>query len=230
MAGDLFPALKDKGLEAILVMDNAAYHCTPAPGSINVDSFTTKVAISVLLDQYHIPYRKGRANKDGTGGDDLDTLKQLLRDWLKDHAAAHGIIMNKTRVQQLCEKYKHPHPLMTPPYCPQFQPIEELWRDVKMYVARCFVGNRNMKTLQAQVLAGFKEYGTAEHTKNKVRRAREAEVKEEEMLPTLLAKARAMAEKERTKLLAEEGKGDENDDLFEEYETCTESDEEEEEC
>eukprot|EP00237_Pycnococcus_provasolii_P002599 CAMPEP_0119197360 /NCGR_PEP_ID=MMETSP1316-20130426/13709_1 /TAXON_ID=41880 /ORGANISM="Pycnococcus provasolii, Strain RCC2336" /LENGTH=180 /DNA_ID=CAMNT_0007193157 /DNA_START=46 /DNA_END=584 /DNA_ORIENTATION=+ len=48
--------------------------------------------------------------------------------------------------------------LFTPPYHPELQPIEKLWRDVKMYVARKFVGERNMKELWSQVLDGFRIY------------------------------------------------------------------------
>ena len=39
---DLLKACNRYGISAILVMDNASYHCTPAEDSINVKSYTTK--------------------------------------------------------------------------------------------------------------------------------------------------------------------------------------------
>jgi hypothetical protein len=66
---------------------------------------------------------------------------------------------------------------MTPPYHPELQPIEELWRDVKCQVARKFAGTRTITQLRAHVEAAFRQYGTAEKTVNKVARARENEKK-----------------------------------------------------
>jgi len=43
----------------------------------------------------------------------------------------------------------------TPPYHPELQHIEELWRDVKQYVARKYVGLRSMTDLRKHVLEGF---------------------------------------------------------------------------
>ena len=51
--------------------------------------------------------------------------------------------------------------LLTPPYHPELQPIEKLWRDVKMFVAREFAGTRKMSELWVHVLEGFKRYGGA---------------------------------------------------------------------
>ncbi len=66
----------------------------------------------------------------------------------------------------------------------------------------------------------LQKYGTAHHSKNKVRRTRMAEAEEEKMLPSLLAKARTMAEKERLRLLTiESGEKEESEDEVEEGET-----------
>ena len=62
----------------------------------------------------------------------------------------------------------HRAPLMTPPYHPELQPIEKLWRDVKQYVARLYTTGRTFTELVAQTLEGFRKYGTQEHCANKV--------------------------------------------------------------
>jgi len=40
-------------------------------------------------------------------------------------------------------------------YLPELQSIEELWRDVKQYVAREYAGTPTMKELRQHVLEGF---------------------------------------------------------------------------
>ena len=173
---NLFPVLDKKGITAILVMDNASYHCVPAPGSINVQSITKKSDITNILDRYGVPYREGRA----PNGDSLEQLKSILTEWLKVNAATHNIMVGITRVQQLCKVWGHFKPLMTPPYHPELQPIEKLWRDVKMYVAREFAGTRTMPELRLHVMNGFRKYGTVEATKGKIDLALSWEIRYEE--------------------------------------------------
>jgi hypothetical protein len=160
----LFPVLRRQGIQAILVMDNASYHGVPAPGSINIKSMTKKSDVTEHLDRYNVPYRAGRAPH----GDTLEQLKEILKAWLKENAAAHNLLVGVTRVEALCKKHGHFKPLMTPPYHPELQPIEKLWRDVKMFVARQFAGTRSMKELEEHVKTGFRKYGTAQATKGKM--------------------------------------------------------------
>ena len=167
------PALTKYSIEAIPVMDNASYHTTPAEGSINIKSLTTKKHLTDLLDKYEVPYNKGRAPR----GDNLEQLKVKLADWLKINAKERNIKINVTRFQDCCREDGHRPPLMTPPYHPELQPIEELWRDVKCSVARKFAGTRTMTVLKEHVENAFREYGTAAKTKNKMKRARENEKK-----------------------------------------------------
>ena len=61
----LIPILEDLGVEAVLVMDNASYHCVPAPGSVRPVAWTTKKEAEAFLNKYNIEYRKGRVV--GTG-------------------------------------------------------------------------------------------------------------------------------------------------------------------
>ena len=163
----LFPVLKRKGITAIVVMDNASYHCVAAPGSINVKAMTKKSDVTNILDQFAVEYRGGRA----PAGNTLDQLKVILSNWLKDNTAIHNLTVGVTRAQQLCKKWGHFKPVMTPPYHPELQPIEKLWRDVKMYVARQFAGTRSMNELKQHVESGFRKYGTVEATVGKMQDA-----------------------------------------------------------
>ena len=164
----LWPQCQRYGIKPILVMDNASYHCTPAQDSINVSSFTSKGQCIEHLDRHNVPYRVGRA----PNGDNLSQLKVILSDWLKapsatvcmTNAEANGLKVNVTRVEDLCEQWGWPMPIMTPPYHPELQPIERLWRDVKMYVARQFVGGRKVSELTVEVMEGFLKYGTTKET------------------------------------------------------------------
>ena len=171
----LFPVLESHNIKAILVLDNASYHCCAAEGSINPDSFTSKEKILEAIQNINgalgrrsrtppIQYKEGRANKQNpaAGGDSLDDLKKKLKDWLKSYADTERIIVNKMKIDLLCENYGHFPPLWTPPYHPELQPIELLWRTVKGYVARKYVGGRSMNELEAQVRDGFLKYGSAE--------------------------------------------------------------------
>ena len=133
---------------------------------INVNSYITKKQVTDVLDRNAVHYRPGKAPR----GDSLEQLKQTLRNWLVAHGAAHGVITNRTLVEELCRRHGHPKPLMTPPYHPELQPIEELWRDVKMYVARLYGRTRTMKDLTRQVQDGFLKYGTQEATHGKIKR------------------------------------------------------------
>ena len=167
-----FPALAANNLEGILVMDNASYHLTPAAGSVNPKSWTKKADATEFLDKYGIPYRAGKAPR----GDSLVQLQAIAADWLEAHAEERGIMTGVTRLQYACKRWGH-HVIFTPPYHPELQPIEELWRDVKMYVARNFAGTRSMAELREHVFTGFRKYGTREHTQSKVARVREWERK-----------------------------------------------------
>ena len=80
---------------------------------------------------------------------------------------------NRTRVDELCRLHGHVKPLMTTPYHPELQPIEELWRDVKMSVARKYGRTRTMTVLTQQVKDGFTLYGTREATSGKMDRMKE---------------------------------------------------------
>jgi len=160
LQGQLFPALASRNIKAILVLDNASYHCSATDVSINPEAYTSKAKIIELFEQHGIEYRAGRASKanPAAGGDSLDDLKQKLKNWLRLNAVREGLIVGKMKIDLLCETNGHFPPLWTPPYHPELQPIEHLWRDVKQYVARKYIGGRNMTELKEQVKAAFLKY------------------------------------------------------------------------
>jgi hypothetical protein len=130
-------------------------------------AWTNKDEAYMFLDKWNIEHRKGRAPR----GDNLDELKVIAHAWLKVNAKDKGIEYNISRAGLLCREHGH-HILLTPPYHPELQPIEELWRDVKMYVGRVNCGSRTWTQLEDDVKAGFAKYGTAYHSARKMARAR----------------------------------------------------------
>lgn len=171
LSKQLLPLLDAYGIQAILVMDNASYHLCPAEGSLITKSMTTKTEISAILNRYNVPYREGRARADGTGGDNLEQLRHILDNWLLHNAIEHNILVGVTKVQQLCTARGHYPPLLTPPYHPELQPIEDLWRDVKQLVARQYLGGRTMSELKEHIMAAFERYGTAAACAGKIKEA-----------------------------------------------------------
>ena len=154
----MLPALAKHNIEAIFVLDNASYHLTCFPGSLDVSMWKTKLQFTKYMDEKEIPYVAGRAPK----GDGAEQLKAKTKAWLDINAERLGLLVDVGWMEQLCKEQRH-HILLTPPYHPELQPIEKLWRNVKMYVAREFAGTRTMPELWAHVRAGFEKYGTAEH-------------------------------------------------------------------
>lgn len=189
------PALEAHNIEAIFVLDNASYHLTAYPGSVCVKDWANKTEAAKFMDdptgmnsraptaddpapaQVSIPFERG-ANfpKFSAGADTFEQMKAKATAWLDANAATHGILVDVCHLTQLCTEYGH-HFLLTPPYHPELQPIEKLWRNVKEYVARLFSGNRAFNELWDQVRDGFLRYGTAEHCKHCVEEARSYEVR-----------------------------------------------------
>lgn len=81
------------------------------------------------------------------------------------------IVVGITRVQKMCKDKRHFPPLLTPPYHPELQPIEDLWRDVKGLVVRQYLGGRTMSELKTHVTDAFKRYGSAAACAGKIAEA-----------------------------------------------------------
>lgn len=165
----LVPQLDALDVDAVLVMDNAGYHCTPAEGCVDPASWKNKGEAQEWMQKYSIPFREGRAPL----GDSLEQLRAIASAWLKENAQKHNIKTKHLAVKDVLGP-RH-RILFTPPYMPELQPIEELWRSVKGFVAREFAGTRSICELWLHVLRGFVKYGTAEHTRRLIERAKKWE-------------------------------------------------------
>ncbi len=174
----MIPALANHNIEAIFVMDNASYHLVPFPGSVDVMKWKNKKEGAAFMDNptgrnvyptdanptpdesnnVTIPFIKGA--RFPAGGDTLVQMQEKATQWLDQFAGQYGIIRNITYADKLCQEHGH-HILLTPPYHPELQPIEKLWRNVKMYVARKFSGNRSLTELWEHVREAFSKYASA---------------------------------------------------------------------
>lgn len=188
----MIPALEAYNIEAIFVMDNASYHLVPFPGSVDVMVWKNKTEAANFMNNptgqniyatddnpnpdishnVSIPFSKG--HKFPAGGDTLSLMQEKATAWLDAYADQYGIIRNITYADQICLEHGH-HILLTPPYHPELQPIEKLWRNVKNFVARMFAGNRSVNELWDHVRLGFSTYGTPFYCEKNVEDARKFE-------------------------------------------------------
>ena len=87
----------------------------------------------------------------GAGGPSKDDLIAAVQQWLSEHP--HH---NRTVVEQLMDDAGHSL-IYTPPFCPEAQPIELLWAQVKRYVADRSTLNRSMTETREQTEQGFEQ-------------------------------------------------------------------------
>ena len=73
----------------------------------------SKKAIIPILQAHGIPYREGRTNKRDpeNSGHSLEQMKGLLRAWLRENAVAQSILVDKMKIDLLCEINGHFPPL-----------------------------------------------------------------------------------------------------------------------
>ena len=121
--------------------------------------------VTDFLDKYDLEYRPGKAPR----GDSLDQLRVVANDWLgapfsevdsRTNAENHNIVVDKLRITQLLTDRGNFPPLFTPPFYSKLHPIEDLWRHVKQYVVRQYSRCRTFNVMEADVVDGFKKYGT----------------------------------------------------------------------
>ena len=74
-----------------------------------------------------------------------------MQKWLDEHPD-----QNRTVVEQLMSDAGHSL-VFTPPFCPEVQPIELLWAQVKRYVAERSTHNRSMTEAREQTEQGFEQ-------------------------------------------------------------------------
>jgi hypothetical protein len=85
------------------------------------------------------------------GGPSKDDLLTAVQRWLDEHPDH-----NRTVVEQLMSDAGHSL-VYTPPFCPEVQPIELLWAQIKRYVADRSTHNRSMTETREQTEGAFEQ-------------------------------------------------------------------------
>ena len=139
----LFP-----GKKMILVLDNASYHKHRDETWISDSKAMNKHELAhQLLDlgveqlttvckSPHIIPAHLFAAEPSAGGPSKDDLIAAVQKWLSEHPNH-----NRTVVEQLMDDAGYTL-IYTPPFCPEVQPIELLWAEIKRYVAERSTLNR----------------------------------------------------------------------------------------
>jgi transposase len=159
----LFPtfAAIHPGKKMFLVMDNAGYHRPRDESWVSSSKAQNKHALAhLLLDlgvsqitttgahPRTVPAHRFKASI-GEGGPSKDDLLAAVQKWLAEHPDH-----NRTVVEQLMSDAGHAL-VYTPPYCPEVQPIELLWAQVKRYVAAHSTHGRSLTEARGQTEEGF---------------------------------------------------------------------------
>jgi len=146
-----------------LVLDNAGYHKPRDETWISASKAMNKHDLAhQLLDlgveqlttvgdrPRIVPAHRFEAGI-GEGGPSKDDLLAAVQKWLDEHPD-----QNRTVVEQLMSDAGHSL-VFTPPFCPEVQPIELLWAQVKRYVAERSTHNRSMTEARGQTEHGFEQ-------------------------------------------------------------------------
>jgi hypothetical protein len=149
------------GKKMFLVMDNAGYHKPRDESWVSSSKAQNKHALAhLLLDlgvsqltttgahPRTVPSHRFEASI-GEGGPSKDDLLAAVQKWLAEHPDH-----NRTVVEQLMSDAGHAV-VYTPPYCPEVQPIELLWAQVKRYVAARSTHGRSLTEAREQTEEGF---------------------------------------------------------------------------
>jgi len=159
----LFPTFEHlyPGRKMYLVLDNATYHAPRDETWISASKQKSKHELAhqlldlevtqlTTVDASHrvVPSHLFEA-KRSEGGPSKDDLLAAVQKWLAEHPEH-----NRTVIEQLMSD-KGYSLVYTPPFCPEVQPIELLWAEVKRYVAdRCY-HKRSPAEARAQTEEGF---------------------------------------------------------------------------
>ena len=159
----LFPTFEHlyPGKKMYLVLDNASYHAPRDETWISASQSKNKhslahqlldlqVAQLITVDAAHrvVPAELFGA-KLSEGGPSKADLLAAVRKFLEEHPEH-----NRTVIEQLMSDRGYSL-IYTPPFCPEVQPIELLWAEVKRYVAdRCY-HKRSPAEARAQTEEGF---------------------------------------------------------------------------
>lgn len=134
-----------------LVLDNAAYHKPRDETWISAAKSQSKhelahqlldLGVTQLITVGETPTRTVPSHKFtasiSDGGPTKEDLIASIQDWLDQHPDS-----NKNVVEQIMNDAGHSL-IYTPPFCPEVQPIELLWAEVKRQVATQSTLNRSM--------------------------------------------------------------------------------------
>jgi DDE superfamily endonuclease len=151
------------GKKMYLVLDNASYHKARDETWIGSSKSMSKHELAhQLLDmgvasltttgdsRRVIPSHLFEAT-NGKGGPSKDDLAAAVQKWLEEHPDH-----NRTVVEQLMSDAGHSL-VYTPPFCPEVQPIELLWAQIKRYVADRSTHKRSMTEAREQTEAAFEQ-------------------------------------------------------------------------
>jgi hypothetical protein len=162
----LFPTFKKMypGKKMILVLDNASYHRPRDESWVsNSKSQSKHEVVHKLLDlgvpslttvpapgkpQNVIPAHKFAAAV-GAGGPSKEDLIAAVSKWLDDHPDH-----NRSVTEQLMSDEGYAL-VFTPPFCPEVQPIELLWSNIKRQVAEQSTHKRSISETREQTEYAF---------------------------------------------------------------------------
>ena len=151
------------GKKMYLVLDNAGYHKPRDETWISASRAMNKHDLAhQLLDlgveqlttvgdtPRTVPAHRFEAAVSA-GGPSKDDLLTAVQKWLDEHPD-----QNRTVAEQLMSDAGHSL-VFTPPFCPEVQPIELLWAQVKRHVAERSTHNRSMTEAREQTEQGFEQ-------------------------------------------------------------------------
>jgi len=132
----LLPELDKLPKKCMIMMDNAAYHKSCPPDSINIAKMK-KADTMKFLDEHKIPYEKN---------DYVAVLRGKLRMWRNENV--------KPWIVQEAEKRGHTV-VYTPPHHCELQPIEMIWAEVKRKVAEQHTEYTTLPDVKERLKAAF---------------------------------------------------------------------------
>lgn len=161
-----------------LVLDNAPYHHAHDETYVDIPTINKQKALAKMLELGMTSLTVVRSTTMTTSTTTTTTSTTItfdlsawpdgkiprspkgpsteeMRAGLKDHILAHHPALLHTRLMKKFDEkgYKL---IFTPPYCPQYQPIELLWGHGKNYVASEYCNGRTLKETRAQLQDAFR--------------------------------------------------------------------------
>ena len=159
----LLPSFKSQYPEKkmILILDNAPYHHSHPAGGLNLRTMTkTRIIVELAKrDVQHVPVKRGNVTVPMVPGDFGNNAPKgpyvhELMDALHSHLKATDKTALMTELHIAMDKQCWML-IFTPPYRPQFQPIELVWRHGKGYAASQWTAGRSLKETYYDLCAGW---------------------------------------------------------------------------